>query len=1220
MNRWIATLAAAAALSAPAAAQTFVFDLRGSQESPPVSSAASGGCFGELDQPGAQFSITCVHDVVNATVMHIHRGAPGVNGPIAFDLGDPSSSPVTATWTSMTPADVAELLAGNLYVNIHTAGRPSGEIRGQILSRTVDLVEFTADGAQVVPPNESSATASCTADLDGPATSLAIQCTHDVPGATSAHIHEAPLGLNGPIVFTFSSPASPLDATMPMTPVLVADFAATFLYLDIHGVDGGEGAPSDDIRGQIGTPPAGAGSGTIHIEKQTSPSGGSGFGFTESITPGIFTLDDGGTETFAGVAPGTYTVTEDDPSSSGFTLAGLSCNDANSSGDVNSRTATINVEAGETVRCTFRNLETSPTDTIFVFHLSGDQEVPPLVTPERGGCMGRFDAGASELSLVCTHDVDLATVMHIHRAPAGANGPIVFDLGTPASPVIVTWSGMTPGDVADLFAGNFYVNIHTAGRPAGAIRGQILTRTVDTVAFTADASQVVPPGTTPATANCTADLDAPATALAISCTHDLPTPDVAHVHQAPRGANGPIAFTFPSAASPIAANMPLTPRLVADFAAHFLYLDIHGPDGGEAAPADEIRGQIAPPVIEPTTGTIVIRKATSPAGGAAFAFTETITPGGFVLDDGGEQVFAGVSAGTYTITEESTPGWSLTDVTCSDDDSTGDPAASTATVSLQGGETVSCTFTNLQSVVAPSHFVLHLSGDQEVPPSGSTSRGGCYGQLDTILRRLSLVCTHNVTGPTLTHIHHGVAGVNGPVVFDLGSPTSPIEATWDMSPEEMDLLLAGELYVNIHTGGRPEGEIRGQLLERTVDRMTFPVDGSQEVPPTDSTATGDCLADLADDPASLFLQCTHDVVGATSIHLHTAPPGFEGPIVSDLPLANDFAADVPLTPRFIADFAAGFLYVNVHSTDFPEGEIRGQVLGPGGPGPADLSVTKNSPGATYAPGSPIPYTITLENIGPNFAFDVTLTDVLPPDTTFASLTAPAGFSCATPAEGSGGTVTCTTATLAPGTSTFTLVVTVSSSATGSISNTVSVTTTSPDPDATNDEATETDTLVIPVATADLSVTKTSSQTSYVPGTTITYAITLENAGPDPAADVTLTDVIPANTTFASLTAPAGFTCATPAEGSAGTVTCMAATLGVGTSTFTLIVNVSSSATGSISNTATVTAASADPTPGNDAGTNTMPAGAAPAAIPTLDVWAMLMLALLLATAQWLRTK
>src|SRR6185436_19222299 len=136
-----------------------------------------------------------------------------------------------------------------------SAGRPTGEIRGQVLPRTVDVVNFTANGAQVVPPNSTAATATCSADLDNAAASLAIQCTHNLAGATAATVNEAPAGQNGPVVFTFPSAASPLSANMPMTPRLVADFAATFLYLDIHTPLPADDTPADEIRGQIGTPP-----------------------------------------------------------------------------------------------------------------------------------------------------------------------------------------------------------------------------------------------------------------------------------------------------------------------------------------------------------------------------------------------------------------------------------------------------------------------------------------------------------------------------------------------------------------------------------------------------------------------------------------------------------------------------------------------------------------------------------------------------------------------------------------------------------------------------------------------------------------------------------------------------------------------------------------------------------------------------------------------------
>jgi hypothetical protein len=916
-------------LSLTASAQTFVFHLRGDQEVPPVTSTASGGCMGTLNQPAAQFTITCVQNVPDATVMHIHRGPAGTNGPAVFDLGAPTS-PVSATWSAMTPADIADLLAGNLYVNVHSAGRPAGEVRGQILTRTVDLVNFTANGAQAVPPNGGSATATCSADLSNDATSLAVQCTHDVPSPEAAEIHEGPAGTNGPTLFVFPTQASPLNANVPMTPQRVAEFAATFLYLEIREPAGTEEDPSELIRGQIGTPPAGATTGTIRIHKSTSPAGGSGFSFTSSTPPNAFVLNDGQTQTFANVTPGTYLFSEDDPSAGNFTLADITCTDTDGSTNPFARTATVNLQAGETVDCTFRNMQTAPTDQLLVFHLSGDQEVPPITTPHRGGCMGRFNAGSSQLTLVCTHDVPDATVMHIHRGAPGVNGAVAFDLGNPVSPVLATWT-MLPADVAELLAGNLYVNVHTPGRPGGEIRGQLLTRTVDTVNFPLNGAQVVPPAGTSATGTCTADLDTNATSLAVNCTHNLPSPEEAHVHQGDFGMNGPVVFEFANPASPLSESVPMTPRLVADFAGRFLYLDIHGPAGSEETAGEQIRGQIGAAPAVATTGTIRIVKESTPSGATGFGFTDNVpgSPGTFTLADGGTQEFTSVPSGTYTVTESLTSGYTLTDVVCTDNDSTGNAFSRTATINLQGGELVTCTFRNLRTYVAPSLFVFHLSPDQEVPPQPGTDRGGCMGQFNAATSELSLVCTHNVVDATVMHIHRGAAGINGSVAFDLGNPSSPVNATWsNMSPADVADLMAGNFYVNVHTAGRPGGAIRGQIVPRSVDAVAFTANAAQEVPPTDSSATGQCTADLSNDATSVFVSCDHTVTSLTGIHLHAAPPGINGPIIFDFPLADPFSGTAPLTPRLVADFAAGFLYVNIHSAAYTEGEIRGQLLGP----------------------------------------------------------------------------------------------------------------------------------------------------------------------------------------------------------------------------------------------------------------------------------------------------
>jgi uncharacterized repeat protein (TIGR01451 family) len=94
--------------------------------------------------------------------------------------------------------------------------------------------------------------------------------------------------------------------------------------------------------------------GTIIVEKQTSPDGAAGsFTFTGTAAGSI---SDGGTITVPNLAPGTYTSTEADPTP-GFDLTSIICNDANSTGDLASRTATFHLDPGETVKCTFTNAQ-----------------------------------------------------------------------------------------------------------------------------------------------------------------------------------------------------------------------------------------------------------------------------------------------------------------------------------------------------------------------------------------------------------------------------------------------------------------------------------------------------------------------------------------------------------------------------------------------------------------------------------------------------------------------------------------------------------------------------------------------------------------------------------------------------------------------------------------------------------------------------------------------
>ncbi|GMU42398.1 MAG: hypothetical protein AMXMBFR25_03840 [Lysobacterales bacterium] len=118
---------------------------------------------------------------------------------------------------------------------------------------------------------------------------------------------------------------------------------------------------------------------------------------------------------------------------------------------------------------------------------------------------------------------------------------------------------------------------------------------------------------------------------------------------------------------------------------------------------------------------------------------------------------------------------------------------------------------------------------------------------------------------------------------------------------------------------------------------------------------------------------------------------------------------------------------------------------------------------------------------------------------------------------------------------------------------------------------------------EVSVAKTvSNPTPVAGGANFSYSVTVTNAGPQPAANVALNDVLPAGVVFQSLAPIAGWGCTTPAAGANGTVSCNTASMPVGSVVFQIVVSVPASVLpGAISNTATVTTSSVDINPANN---------------------------------------
>jgi hypothetical protein len=225
-------------------------------------------------------------------------------------------------------------------------------------------------------------------------------------------------------------------------------------------------------------------------------------------------------------------------------------------------------------------------------------------------------------------------------------------------------------------------------------------------------------------------------------------------------------------------------------------------------------------------------------------------------------------------------------------------------------------------------FSATLSGTNETPANTSAATGMGTFVLSPDKSALTYYITFSglSSSETAAHFHRGAPGVAGPVVYPLpaGSPKQNTEA---ITAQDAADIQAGLWYVNIHSTNVPGGEIRGQLVPSASCYATT-LSGAGEAPaPIDTPASGAATLALAPDTALVYY-ITFSGLSATetAAHFHKAALGASGLPVVTLPAGTTKRGVQPLTAEQVTDLKAGLWYVNVHSGNFPDGEIRGQIF------------------------------------------------------------------------------------------------------------------------------------------------------------------------------------------------------------------------------------------------------------------------------------------------------
>ncbi len=962
--------------------------MNGANEVPAVSTTAEGLGIITFDEKKSTMyvnvSLSSLSGVISG--IHIHEGAVGENGPVIFNLTPfLNGNRVKGTIRNLSREQFGKFVKGDYYLNAHTAANPGGEIRGQVILETDHRFAARLSGANEVPAVASGGEGLFIANLSKAETEVKFHMVFRglSSAVTGAHIHNAPAGANGGVIFDLGSflVGNVIDGVWDPAGFVDA-LKAGELYINVHTVDN----PGGEIRGQLLLMDGLQFDAILDADQENPSSGSVGRGVAMiTVSPDLsqveyyvvfdsLTGDLTGAHFHAGVAGANGGVIIDlTDDINGNTISGttpITVDQLNAmlAGGVYINLHTAAHPGGE-IRGQVYKLAREP----YMFDMSGGQEVPPVTTSGTGAGIVTIDRDQSNAHymIVYSNLQGNFTASHFHNGKPGENGGVIFDL-TPSFNAVGGAYGYwdqndTPTFNASLLfrENEVYANVHSDLFPGGEIRGNVIrlrdlftTEPFDpkfgndlTLLAEMNGDNEVPPVTTDAIGIATVYIDEDRSRATVNVTvSGLSGPITgAHIHDGITGANGPVIFPLTPIGNRIQMDITdITSAQMGKLLGGAYYINIHT----AAHPGGEIRGQIFLEqdlsFVADMSGANEVPAVTTDARGLGvvhYTFgTSTLDVNVQLTELSGDITGAHLHIGAVgvngTVAIDLMPiltGNTIqgtVDLTALDLQAlfTGQLYVNVHTADHPGGEIRGQL--NYQNGLG---FDGWLSGLQESPVATTAGSGLAVVTVSNDLTSVEVWMVSDGLSGTVgaAHFHMGSLGNNGGVVLDLSGALddNDIHFTGAISEAVVSALLSGDIYINAHTPAFPGGEIRGQMFRLARDGYAFDLCPEQEVgginAPT-AVGSGMITIDRLHSNLDIFIGTDGLTGPLTAAHFHQAPIGTNGGVIVDLTAfftdgflsGYGFGTDTALVNRL----RNGSIYVNVHTAANPGGEIRGQVV------------------------------------------------------------------------------------------------------------------------------------------------------------------------------------------------------------------------------------------------------------------------------------------------------